>query len=896
MRNQLARGIRVWSAVQLVAITVSLLVIDVDANTRSRSPIYLDPDQPLEARVDDLVARMTLEEKILQMQNGAPAIPRLGIPAYDWWNEALHGVARAGIATVFPQAIGLAATFDPKMVRDVAEVASTEARAKHHEFLRNGDHGRYKGLTFWSPNINIFRDPRWGRGQETWGEDPYLTGTLGSEFVRGIQGNDPKYLKAVSTVKHFAVHSGPEPERHAFDAVVSERDLRDTYLPAFRKTIVEANSTGVMCAYNRVNGEPACANTRLMREILRGEWKFPGHVVSDCGAVWDIYQYHKWLKTEPEAAAAAVRKGTDLTCGTEYKSLGEGVKQGLIDESEITSAVKNLMRIRFRLGQFDPPERVAYQRIPYSENDSPAHHRKSLEASRESIVLLRNADRTLPFRKDLKSIAVIGPNADNEGVLLGNYNGTPSATVTALQGIRAKVSSRTEVLFSPGIYPAGVTTERVTDSSLRNGSLNGLKGEYFNNRELSGEPALVRNDTGIDFRWDSDSPAPGVVPDDFSIRWTGKLVPPDSGNYKFGWRSNGGVRIFIDGKLLLEEVQSRRTRNVYAEMSLDGGREYDLRIEFFENANEYASAVFSWTPPNGQDRLRDDALEKARKADAVVMVMGISPSVEGEEMDVKLEGFRGGDRTDISLPKPQQELIREIRATGKPVALVLMSGSALAVNWESENVPAILQAWYPGQFGGTAIADVLFGDYNPAGRLPVTFYRSVGDLPPFDDYRMEGRTYRYFRGTPLYPFGYGLSFSQFEYSGLRISPAATAGSDVTVSAVVRNSGKLAGDEVVQVYVAHEGLSVPVPIRSLAGVSRVHLRPGESRRVSFRLSPRDLSIVLPNGLRVLEPGTIRISLGGKQPGFSGSADAATTGVVSGTLSVKGKRIRIAESAP
>ncbi len=894
MRLQPSRRVRLFAAVQKLAILFSALTIVPQSPAQTKSPLYLDPDQPLEMRVDDLVARMTLEEKILQMQNGAPAIPRLGIPAYDWWNEALHGVARAGVATVFPQAIGLSATFDPRLVHDVADVVSTEARAKHNEFLRNGEHGRYKGLTFWSPNINIFRDPRWGRGQETWGEDPYLTGTLGSEFVRGIQGDDPKYLKAVSTVKHFAVHSGPEPERHSFDAVISEHDLRDTYLPAFRKTIVEANATGVMCAYNRVDGEPACANTKLMREILRGEWKFPGHVVSDCGAVWDIYQYHKWLKTEPEAAAAAVRKGTDLTCGTEYKSLGEAVKKGLIDESEITTAVKNLMRIRFRLGQFDPPERVAYQRIPYSENDSPAHHRKSLEASRESLVMLRNADRTLPLRKDLKTIAVIGPNADDENVLLGNYNGTPSVSVTALQGIRAKVAPQTEVLYAAGMYPAGVTTERVTDSNLTNGGLRGLKGEYFNNRELSGEPAVVRNDPMIDFRWDADSPAAGVVPDNFSVRWTGKLIPPETGTYKFGWRSNGGVRILIDGKPLLEELQSRRTRNVYGETTLEAGREYDLRIEFFENANEYASAVFSWTPPKGQDRLREDALEKARKSDAVVMVMGISPSVEGEEMDVKLAGFRGGDRTDLALPKSQQDLIKDVRSLGKPVVLVLMSGSALAVNWESENIPAILQAWYPSQFGGAAIADVIFGDYNPAGRLPVTFYRSVDDLPPFDDYRMEGRTYRYFRGAPLYPFGYGLSFSRFDYSGLRIRPAAIAGSDVSVSAVVRNGGKMAGDEVVQVYVSHEGLAVPVPVRSLAGVQRINLRPGESRRVSFKLSPRDLSVVLPDGQRVLEPGTIRISVGGKQPGFTGTADASTSGAVIGTFTLKGKRVTIPES--
>lgn len=854
---------------------------------------YKNPNLPIDQRVDDLVSRMTLEEKISQMQNAAVAIPRLDVPEYEWWNETLHGVARAGIATVFPQAIGLSATFNQKMIWQVADVASTEARAKHHEFLRRGEFGRYKGLTFWSPNINIFRDPRWGRGQETWGEDPFLTGTLGTAFVKGLQGNDPKYLKVVSTVKHFAVHSGPEPERHIFNAVSDERDLRETYLPAFRQTILEGNAMGVMCAYNSTNGEPACANSRLMQEILRGEWGFKGHVVSDCAAIEDIWKWHKFVKTEAEASAIAVKKGTDLTCGKEYKSLNEAVKNGLISEREIDVAVKNLMKIRFRLGQFDPPEMVKYAQIPFSENDSPAHHQLSLQASRESIVLLKNERQTLPLKKDLKTIAVIGPNADDADVLLGNYNGQPSKSFTPLEGIKNKVSPETKILYSQGMYPTGVNFEPVAADSLSNGNLKGLKAEYFNNRELKGEPALVRNDEQVNFNWGSVSPAKEVNEDNFSVRWTGKITAPESGNYQFGWRSNGGVRIFLDGNLFIEELVNRRTRNVIKEINLEGGKSYDIRIEYFENANHYASSKLVWTPPTAQTKLREDALNKARQADAVVMVMGISPVVEGEEMEVKLEGFRGGDRTDISLPKPQEDLIKAVHALGKPVVLVLMGGSALAVNWENENIPAILDAWYPGQEGGNAIADVLFGDYNPGGRLPVTFYKSVNDLPPFDDYKMEGRTYRFFKGEPLYPFGYGLSYTKFGYGNLKLKKKIKAGENLQVSVDVQNTGAIAGDEVVQLYITDSASSVRVPIRSLEGIERIYLKPDEKRNVTFTLTPRQMSVILDNGKRVVEPGDFSVSLGGKQPGFKGSADAQTTNVVLGKFTVSGKNFEVAE---
>lgn len=849
---------------------------------------YKNHKLPIAQRVDDLVSRMTLEEKISQMQNAAPAIPRLGVAEYEWWNEALHGVARAGIATVFPQAIGLAATFNDKIILETADVISTEARAKHHEFARNSDFGRYKGLTFWSPNINIFRDPRWGRGQETWGEDPYLTGKLGTAFVKGLQGNDPKYLKTSAAVKHFAVHSGPEPERHKFDAISTERDLRETYLPAFRTTIIDGKATGVMCAYNRLNGLPACASDPLLVDILRGEWRFTGHVVSDCGAIDDIYIRHKFLPTEAEASALAVKKGTDLTCGREYKSLGEAVQKELITEKEIDAAVKNLMKIRFQLGMFDPPEEVKYSQIPASQNDTPEHHKLSLQASRESLVLLKN-DGVLPLKKDLKTIAVIGPNANDNQVLLGNYNGQPSVSVNALEGIKNKVSPNTKVLYSKGIYPTGSVLEPIDSESLSSEGQSGLKGEYFNNRDFSGKPALVRNDKEINFVWESLSPAKEIIEDGFSIRWTGKLTAQESGAYQVGWRSNGAVKVFIDNKLLFEENKNPRTRNLSANFTFEKGKTYDLRVEYIENNNHFASAKLFWNPPNAQNKLREDALEKVRQSDVVIMVMGINPAVEGEEMDVKTEGFRGGDRTDIVLPKPQQEFIKTVHSLGKPVILVTMGGSALAMNWENENLPAILHAWYPGQFGGTAIADVLFGDYNPAGRLPVTFYKSVEDLPPFDDYKMEGKTYRYFRKTPLYPFGYGLSYSKFEYTNLQLPKRIRPGISVTVTADVKNISNVAGDEVVQLYLSDKEASVPVPIRNLVGVERIHLKPNEKRKVTFTITPRQMSVFLDNGNRAIEPGEFSVSVGGKQP----NSESKTSGIVEGKFNVRGVVLKLPE---
>ena len=883
----------------LVILFCLSLVLVIGARATTQAPKidatapYLDTALPVARRVDDLISRMTLEEKVSQMMNVAPAIPRLGIPEYDWWNEALHGVAFSGNATVFPQAIGLGATFDQKLMSRVATVISDEARAKYNEAQRQGNRNRFYGLTFWSPNINIFRDPRWGRGQETYGEDPYLTGRLGVAFVKGLQGDDPKYLKVVSTPKHYAVHSGPEPERHRFDAAAAERDLRETYLPAFRATITEAQAASIMCAYNRTNGEPCCANTHLLDDILRGEWGFQGYVVSDCGAIDDIYRRHQFRKTAEEASALAVKRGTDLECGDSYKALVKAVKQGLIAEAEVDRAVKRLFEARFRLGMFDPPEMVPYAKIPFSANDSTEHRQLALEAARESIVLLKNENNTLPLRKDLKSIAVIGPNADDVPVLLGNYNGQPSRATTPLAGIQAHVAANTKVRYALGTSLTAVSVVPVPASALRGpGGERGLRGEYFANRNLEGEPALQRVDETVNFDWGMSNPGPGLPADDFSVRWTGKISPEVSGKYQFGAIADDGVRIYLDGKLIAEDWTEHAPTTVTGEVTLTAGKTYDVKIEYYESKIG-AVARLVWQPPTvSAGSPYAEAVKIAQEADAVILVLGISSRLEGEEMTVREPGFLGGDRTDISLPARQQALLEAVSATGKPVVLVLLSGSALAVNWADAHIPAIVQAWYPGEEGGAAIADVLFGDYNPAGRLPVTFYRSVDQLPPFESYAMEGRTYRFFRGEPLYPFGHGLSYTRFKYSGLKISQTrVTPTENVTVSATVENSGARPGDEVVQLYLTDLTASVRVPLRSLAGVERVQLQPGERRVVSFTVQPRQLAVIADDGRAVVEPGEFKVTVGGKQPGFKGTADASTTGFVEGHFSVTGRTTEI-----
>jgi len=702
------------------------------SNSTPGRPIYLDPTRPLEERVNDLVGRMALEEKVSQMGSEAPAVGRLGIPQYNWWNEALHGVARAGIATVFPQVIGLASSWNTDLIYRMADVISDEGRAKHDEAVRNGMRGLYAGLTFFCPNINIFRDPRWGRGQETYGEDPYLTSRLAVNFIQGLQGKDPRYLKTVATPKHFAVHSGPENKRHSFDAVVSQSDLRMTYLPAFKACITEGKAYSIMGAYNRVNGEASCASPTLLQKILRDEWGFDGYVVSDCGAIDDIYRNHRLVKSAAEAAALAVKNGCDLECGCtynipcDYGRLKDAVKQGLLTEQDLNRSVKRLFTARFRLGMFDPADQVPYARIPYSVVDSPQHREMALEVARQSLVLLKNQDNLLPLDKNnVKSVAVIGPNADETLVLTGNYMGTPAEPVSMLAGIRTAVASGTQVNYARGCEIIG-------------GSLAGF----------------------------------------------------------------------------------------------------------------------------------DEAIQAAKKSQVAVMVVGLSQQLEGEEgqQEGNPQGVTSlGDRTTLDLPPIQDKLIQAIYGTGTPVILVLLNGSAVSINWANEHIPAILEAWYPGQAGGTAVAEALFGLTNPGGRLPVTFYRSASDLPAFDDYDMKNRTYRYFSGQPLYSFGFGLSYTTFTYRNLQIAPAkAKPGEPVSIQVEVENAGQRQGDEVVQLYLKDVEASLPVPLLQLQGFARIRLAPGEKKTVQFTLTAEQMSFADDNGKWVLEPGEFQVWVGGQQP--------------------------------
>ncbi|MHB8653806.1 MAG: glycoside hydrolase family 3 protein [Terriglobia bacterium] len=854
-------------------------------------PPYDDPSLPIAQRVDDLVSRMTLEEKVLQMQHTAPAIPRLGVAAYDWWNEALHGVARSGYATVFPQAIGMAATWDTDLVHREGRVISVEARAKYNQAQRENNHSIYYGLTFWSPNINIFRDPRWGRGQETYGEDPFLTGELGMAFVKGLQGDNPKYLEVVATPKHFAVHSGPEPARHGFNVNVAPRDLEDTYLPAFRATVVGAHADSVMCAYNAIDGVPACANTMLMQKTLRDAWHFQGYVTSDCGAVGDITSGHHYTPDNEHGSAVAVRAGTDTTCGNEYVTLVQAVKDGLIKQSEIDTAVKRLFTARMRLGMFDPPDAVPFNRIPMSEDDSPAHRQLALQAAREAIVLLKNQDGTLPLKPSAKTIAVIGPNAESLPAIEGNYNGVPSHPILPIDGMFKQFAGKATVLYaqgSPYVNEMAVPVPRTVFHPAEGSAGYGLKSEYFATNDFSGQPALRRTDPQIQFDWNAASPAPRIPMQAFAVRWSGTLTPPGAGDYTFSVRKfhcyrcevSEGVQVFLDGKLMIDSRQNNPTRQGGGVTNTSGftrrpqeptftvhfadTRPHSFRLEYTHSSKLFgAGLTLEWQPP--ADVLRDEAVRVAQKADVVVAFVGLSPNLEGEEMPVHVEGFNGGDRTDIVLPKVQQDLLEALAATGKPLVVVLMNGSALAVNWAQEHAAAILDAWYSGEEGGRAIAETLAGVNNPGGRLPITFYASLSQLPPFEDYSMQNRTYRYFHGQPLYGFGYGLSYSTFTYGNIKLSSdSVKAGDDLTVAADVRNTSKVAGDEVAELYLEY-AQSSSSPIRALKGFERIHLKPGESRRVTFKLDPRDLSLVTETGEHLVQPGSYKCFVGGSQPG-------------------------------
>jgi beta-glucosidase len=849
-----------------VAMILCLVAPFVACAQQEATP-FRNPDLAVDQRAADLVSRMTLEEKVAQMQDNSPAIERLGVASYGWWNEALHGVARAELATVFPQAIGLAATWDTSFMNKVADVISTEARAKYNDYIKRGDHKRYHGLTFWSPNINIFRDPRWGRGQETYGEDPFLTGRMGVAFVKGLQGNDPRYLKVVATPKHFAVHSGPEPLRHGFNVNASDRDLNQTYLPAFKATVTEGKAFSVMCAYNAVDGAPSCASTMLLEDLLRKEWGFEGYVVSDCGAIGDIFRGHKFKPTMAEGSAAAVEAGTDISCGTEYRSLLQAVKNGQIPEAKLDQALKRLFTARIRLGQFDPPERVPFNKIPLSVNASPLHRRLALDAARKSIVLLKNSNQTLPLKPSVRSIAVIGPAADDLDVLLGNYNGAPLKLVSAREGIEQQFKGKAQVRFAQGSSYASNFSELVprdvfSPGAAGKGATTGLLAEYFSTGDLSGTPKLSRVEPRVYFNYDMNDAAvvSQIKSKGFSIRWSGTFKAPYTGEYLFattraqcdGCRDTSSTLVYLDNKPVVTDTAKtglpNRART--ASTTLEAGKEYAIRVEY-RQADEGVGMTLLWCPP--EQPMLEAAVETVKNADVIVAVLGLNANLEGEEMRVNVPGFQGGDRTSLDLPAPQEKLLRAAVETGKPVIVVLMSGSAVAMNFADEKAAAILEAWYGGESAGTAIAETLAGANNPAGRLPVTFYRGVDQLPPFADYSMDGRTYRYFKGDPLYPFGFGLSYSNFKYSALAVRPAA--GGKRQVTATVTNTSKVAGEEVVQLYVSGKGAS-DAPLRELRGLQRIQLAPGKSQQVSFVLGPDDIGP---------EPGSgITVSVGGGQP--------------------------------
>ena len=822
---------------------------------------WLNNTLPVDKRVDLLISQMTLDEKISQMMDNSVAIDRLGIPKYGWWNEGLHGVANAGTATVFPQAIGLAATWDEHLIYDVSSIISEEARAKYNDAISKGSHKRFGGLTFWSPNINIFRDPRWGRGQETYGEDPFLTSRLGVNFVKGLQGNDPNYYKVVATPKHYAVHSGPESERHIFDAQTSDRDLWDTYLYAFRALITEGKAYSIMGAYNRFRGKSCSGDDFLLGEILRKKWGFQGFVVSDCDAVWDIYHSHKIVYSAEEASAIALKSGCDLDCGQAYNALKKAVTKGLVTEAEVDVSVKRLFKARFLLGMFDPTDAVPYNKYTIAMNDTKEHRAEALLASQKAIVLLKNENHFLPLKKNLNSIAVIGPNATNITALEGNYNGTSSKYVTVLDGIKNKVGAQTQVLYSIGcnINDNNPPITQVLKNVLFHNGIKGFKVEYFNNKDLKGAPVKTTIEQAIDFDWKDGSPYPGIHNDSFSLRATGEIIVKETAEYFVGVSGDDGYRLYIDGKLFVADWGNHGVTTHTDKIKLEAGRKYAIKLEYFESSGE---ASLSLLGEKTSGNLLAEAVETAKKSDVVVFVSGLSRKFEGEEMNVHSDGFSGGDRTDIKLPAVQTQLLKALYATGKPIIVVSITGSAVAYNWENEHLPAILQAWYPGEEGGNAVADVLFGDYNPAGRLPITFYKSIDDLPAFRDYNMKGRTYRYFEKQPLYPFGFGLSYSTFEYKNLKANKTTINKSEtVSVRVDITNTSKIAGEEVAQLYVKQMNPSVARPIKELKGFKRISLAAGETKTINFEVKPEDLGYYdFVNNVFEVESGKFQLMVG------------------------------------
>lgn len=816
--------------------------------TIARTEIYKDPSYTADERAADLLKRLTLEEKVSLMRHNSPAIPRLGIPEYNWWNEDLHGVARAGVATVFPQTIGMAATFDPDAVYTTFDIVSTEQRAKYNEGVKNGNRPQYTGLTVWTPNINIFRDPRWGRGMETYGEDPYLTSVMGSAVVRGLQGDrNQKYDKLHACAKHYAVHSGPEWNRHEYNAEnIDKRDLWETYLPAFQALVCEAGVKEVMCAYNRFEGEPCCANKTLLKYVLRDLWNFDNVVVSDCGAVMDFYGSwgHMTHPDKKTAAVDAVLSGNDLECiDGSFHSLTDAVAAGLIREEDIDVSVYRLLRARFQLGNLYDDEITPWAAFSTDTIAAPTHRAQALEMARKSMTLLKNANNILPLKKDIRKIAVVGPNAADSVMMWANYNGEPKSTVTILDGIRNHFPEA-EIIYEKGCNL--VDNKIMTGSDYANLSVDGkkgMKGTFWSGIEMEGEPvATAYYANPLNFRAQGATAfAPDVPFNDFSARFESTYTPTEDGAKTFFISSDDGFRLIVNGKEIASEWKNGSCNNRMYTIDVRAGEEYDIVLDYFQS---YDGAMLTFDIGTMEEYNVPEIVNNVRDADVILFVGGLSPAVEGEEMDVDYPGFHKGDRTVIELPAIQTELMRELKNTGKPLVFVMCAGSAVAIPWQNEKCDAILDAFYPGEQGGTAIAEVLAGDYNPAGRLPVTFYASTNDLPDFEDYSMNNRTYRFFNGTPLYPFGHGLSYTTFEYGEVAASDTAiNAHENLSFSIPVKNTGGKDGDEVIQIYVRN--LQDPKgPLKSLKSFRRINLNAGEEKSVDFTLTPQAFEIYNP----------------------------------------------------
>jgi beta-glucosidase len=851
---------------------------------------YMNPSLPPQERAGDLVKRMTLEEKASQLVNQARAIPRLNVPAYDWWSEALHGVAVNG-TTEFPEPIGLAATFDTDGIHTMATAIGIEGRIKHVQAVRAGHSNIFEGLDFWAPNLNIFRDPRWGRGQETYGEDPFLTGRMGVAFVTGMQGDDPKYYRVISTPKHFAVHSGPEPTRHFADADVSKHDEVDTYLPAFRAAVTEGHAGSVMCAYNAIKGQPACANEFLLEDQLRGKWGFEGYVVSDCGAVIDIYSGHRYRATQAQASAISLERGMDNECADffakvkdnhDYKPYIDAVQQGYLSEGAIDTALIRLFTARMKLGMFDPPEMVPYSKIDEKELDSAEHRALARKLANESMVLLKN-DGVLPLKPAVTRIAVVGPLADQTNVLMGNYSGTPTHAVSVLDGLKAEFP-QAKITFVPGTqFLRNDGTPVPNDLLTTPDGKPGLKADYgmWAGIELGPgakpAPLTTRVEPGLNLT-ESSLPPEAQGKASLSVQWSGFLTPTETGDYLLGILADGFARVMVDGKEIVQVFNPAGPQAKLGRVHLEKGQKVAVTVTYGQMNGGKPRAQLLWARVNTAPS--PEALAAAKAADVVVAVVGITSELEGEEMPVAEEGFLGGDRTSLDLPKPEEALLEAVAGTGKPLIVVLMNGSALGVNWAKAHANAIVEAWYSGEEGGAAVAETLSGKNNPAGRLPVTFYKDVSQLPNFENYSMEGRTYRYFKGNPLYPFGYGLSYSTFSYSGLTLPTAdVAAGDPVTAEVTVTNTGSRAGDEVVELYLTFPDVK-GAPLRALRGFTRVHLDAGASQKVQFELKERDLSMVTETGDPVIAEGPYTITIGGGQPDTGGP-------VVTGNFRVKGQ---------